>query len=115
MLIQPRPAGLELKRDFVAGDLHDSRRAAVPIAPALGEVIAPALPYPVVNLGTGGEALRGRGTRHAGRTNSRHVGYSEGSAAAQDSGSPVAHRSQLPGFHDPLIHRCSGKPAGGWY
>jgi NhaA family Na+:H+ antiporter len=52
-------AGLELKREFVAGDLRDPRRAVVPIAAALGGVIVPALLYTVINRGTGGEAVRG--------------------------------------------------------
>ncbi|MEV6489083.1 Na+/H+ antiporter NhaA [Actinoplanes sp. NPDC051633] len=43
-------AGLELKREFVAGDLRDPRRAAVPVAAAVGGVIVPALLYVVVNL-----------------------------------------------------------------
>ncbi|MGI5290710.1 Na+/H+ antiporter NhaA [Nonomuraea polychroma] len=38
-------AGLELKREFVAGDLRDLRRAAVPVAAAVGGVAAPALVY----------------------------------------------------------------------
>ncbi|WP_219468641.1 Na+/H+ antiporter NhaA [Nonomuraea rhizosphaerae] len=38
-------AGLELKREFVAGDLRDLRRAAVPVAAAFGGVIVPALVY----------------------------------------------------------------------
>jgi Na+:H+ antiporter, NhaA family len=44
-------AGLELKREFIAGDLRDRRRAAVPVAAALGGVIVPALLYVLVNLG----------------------------------------------------------------
>ncbi len=44
-------AGLELKREFVAGDLRDPRRAAVPVAAAIGGVIAPALIFTAVNLG----------------------------------------------------------------
>ena len=44
-------AGLELKREFVAGDLRDPRRAAVPVAAAVGGVLVPALLYTVVNLG----------------------------------------------------------------
>ncbi|BCY08680.1 Na+/H+ antiporter NhaA [Actinoplanes sp. L3-i22] len=44
-------AGLELKREFVAGDLRDPRRAAVPVAAAAGGVIVPALVYTLVNLG----------------------------------------------------------------
>jgi Na+:H+ antiporter, NhaA family len=42
-------AGLELKREFVAGDLRDPRRAMVPVAAAVGGVIAPALIYTAVN------------------------------------------------------------------
>jgi NhaA family Na+:H+ antiporter len=52
-------AGLELKREFVAGDLRDPRRAALPIAAAVGGMIVPALLYAAVNLGAGDGALRG--------------------------------------------------------
>ncbi len=48
-------AGLELKREFVAGDLRDPARAAVPVAAALGGVLVPALLYAVVNLGDSGD------------------------------------------------------------
>ncbi len=51
-------AGLELKREFVAGDLRDPRRAAIPIAAAVGGVVVPAGLYALVNLGDGGD-LRG--------------------------------------------------------
>ncbi|QFU88356.1 Na+/H+ antiporter NhaA [Amycolatopsis sp. YIM 10] len=51
-------AGLELKREFVAGDLRDPRRAVVPIAAACGGVAVPALIYVAINAG-GGEAARG--------------------------------------------------------
>lgn len=51
-------AGLELKREFVAGDLRDPRRAAVPVAAAVGGVIVPALIYTAFTVGDGG-ALRG--------------------------------------------------------
>ncbi|GGP12834.1 Na+/H+ antiporter NhaA [Nonomuraea glycinis] len=47
-------AGLELKREFVAGDLRDVRRAAVPIAAALGGVIVPAVLYLLVTRGVEG-------------------------------------------------------------
>jgi NhaA family Na+:H+ antiporter len=43
-------AGLELKREFVAGDLRDPRRAAVPVVAAFGGVVVPALLYLAVNL-----------------------------------------------------------------
>ncbi len=48
-------AGLELKREFIAGDLRDPRRAAVPIAAAVGGVITPALLYLAITWGTGAE------------------------------------------------------------
>ncbi|WP_327588322.1 Na+/H+ antiporter NhaA [Nonomuraea sp. NBC_00507] len=46
-------AGLELKREFVAGDLRDLRRAAVPVAAAVGGVVMPALVYLTVAGGAG--------------------------------------------------------------
>jgi NhaA family Na+:H+ antiporter len=52
-------AGLELKREFVAGDLRDPRRAALPVAAAVGGMAAPALLFVAVNHSTGGGALQG--------------------------------------------------------
>ena len=46
-------AGLELKREFVAGDLRRLRRAAVPVAAAIGGVIVPATLYLLFSAGTG--------------------------------------------------------------
>ncbi|MDA2891297.1 Na+/H+ antiporter NhaA [Mycolicibacterium sp. BiH015] len=51
--------GLELKREFVAGDLRDPARAALPIAAAVGGMVVPALIFVLVNLNTGDGALRG--------------------------------------------------------
>jgi Na+:H+ antiporter, NhaA family len=51
--------GLELKREFVAGDLRDPRRAALPILAALGGVAAPAVIYVLINLKAGDGELRG--------------------------------------------------------
>ena len=51
--------GLELKREFVAGDLRDPSRAALPILAALGGVAVPAVVYVLVNRDTGGGALNG--------------------------------------------------------
>ncbi|NQX26190.1 Na+/H+ antiporter NhaA [Microbacteriaceae bacterium VKM Ac-2854] len=51
--------GLELKEEFVAGKLHDPRTAIVPIAAAVGGVAVPAVLYTLVNLSSGGDALRG--------------------------------------------------------
>ncbi|RKQ35036.1 Na+/H+ antiporter NhaA [Kocuria tytonis] len=46
--------GLELKREFVAGDLRDLGKAAVPIAAAVGGVVVPAVLYAAVNLASPG-------------------------------------------------------------
>lgn len=51
--------GLELKREFVAGDLRDPARAALPIAAAVGGMAIPALFFVLVNLRTGDGALAG--------------------------------------------------------
>ncbi|WKN48820.1 Na+/H+ antiporter NhaA [Nocardioides sp. Arc9.136] len=48
-------AGLELKREFVAGDLRDPRRAAVPVAAAVGGMALPAVVYVGWNLLHDGE------------------------------------------------------------
>jgi Na+:H+ antiporter, NhaA family len=45
--------GVELKREFVAGDLRDPRRAALPIAAAVGGMVVPAAIYLAINLGEG--------------------------------------------------------------
>jgi NhaA family Na+:H+ antiporter len=50
--------GLELKREFVAGDLRDPSRAALPVVAAMGGMAVPALVFVAVNAG-GGSALRG--------------------------------------------------------
>ncbi len=52
-------AGLELKREFVAGDLREPRRAALPIAAAVGGMAVPALLFVLFNLGGPEGALRG--------------------------------------------------------
>ncbi|MDJ0321095.1 Na+/H+ antiporter NhaA [Pseudarthrobacter sp. PS3-L1] len=50
--------GLELKREFVAGDLRQISTSIVPVAAAIGGVIVPALIYAMVNL-VDPESLRG--------------------------------------------------------
>ncbi|MCZ9881426.1 Na+/H+ antiporter NhaA [Arthrobacter sp. B2a2-09] len=52
-------AGLELKREFVAGELRKPAKAIVPVAAAVGGVVLPALIYVVINLGSGAETLKG--------------------------------------------------------
>ncbi len=51
--------GVELKREFVAGDLRDPGRAALPIVAAIGGMLVPAAIYLAVNVSGGGEAMRG--------------------------------------------------------
>jgi len=52
-------AGLELKQEFVTGELRDPRRAAVPVTAAVGGVIAPALVYIAFTAGAGSGSLTG--------------------------------------------------------
>lgn len=52
-------AGLELKREFVAGDLRNPARAIVPVAAAVGGVIVPAIIFALINLSSGQEVLKG--------------------------------------------------------
>ena len=51
-------AGIELKRELVAGDLKDPRAAALPVVAALCGMAAPALVYILVGV-TGGGSLAG--------------------------------------------------------
>ncbi|MGY3318918.1 Na+/H+ antiporter NhaA [Arthrobacter sp. TE12232] len=50
--------GLELKREFVAGDLRQLSKSVVPVAAAVGGVAVPALIYAAVNVADA-ETLRG--------------------------------------------------------
>jgi NhaA family Na+:H+ antiporter len=50
--------GLELKREFIAGDLRQLDKSVVPVAAAAGGVLVPALIYTLVNLSSP-ETLRG--------------------------------------------------------
>lgn len=48
--------GLEIKREIMAGDLSSPKRAALPIAAALGGMVFPALVYLAFNNGTAAES-----------------------------------------------------------
>src|SRR5215217_6986032 len=50
--------GLELKREFVAGDLRQLNKSIVPVAAAFGGVLAPAVIYALINLASP-DTLRG--------------------------------------------------------
>jgi NhaA family Na+:H+ antiporter len=52
-------AGLELKREFVAGELRTFSKGVVPVAAAVGGVAVPAIIYTLINLGQGADSLRG--------------------------------------------------------
>jgi NhaA family Na+:H+ antiporter len=47
--------GLEIKREFLVGELASVRRATLPIAAALGGMIVPAILYATLNVGGAGE------------------------------------------------------------
>jgi NhaA family Na+:H+ antiporter len=51
--------GLELKREFVAGDLRDPSRAALPIAAAIGGMVVPATIFVAFTANAGDGAMRG--------------------------------------------------------
>lgn len=51
--------GLEIKRELLVGELSDVRKATLPIAGAVGGMVAPALLYVMLNIG--GDGLRGWG------------------------------------------------------
>ncbi len=44
--------GIEVKREFVHGELSDRKRASLPVAAALGGMVVPAALYAVLNAGT---------------------------------------------------------------
>lgn len=52
-------AGLELKREFVAGELRDPRKALVPVVAAIGGVILPAVIFLAIVRDEGPEVVRG--------------------------------------------------------
>ncbi len=44
--------GLEIKREFLAGELASKRKAALPIAAALGGMVVPAVIFATINMGS---------------------------------------------------------------
>jgi NhaA family Na+:H+ antiporter len=51
--------GLEVKREFIAGELASPRKAAIPIAAAIGGMVVPALVFVAMNLRAEGDEMRG--------------------------------------------------------
>ncbi|MGB3301361.1 Na+/H+ antiporter NhaA [Gordonia sp. (in: high G+C Gram-positive bacteria)] len=79
--------GIELKHEFVAGSLRDPRRAGVPIAAAVGGMIAPALIYVSIVASNDPEALRGWATPTA-----TDIAFALAVFAVVGTGLPVALR-----------------------
>jgi Na+:H+ antiporter, NhaA family len=48
--------GLEIKRELVRGELSDRKKAALPVAAALGGMVVPALIYAIFNAGSEGSS-----------------------------------------------------------
>lgn len=53
--------GMEIKREFVTGELAERKSAMLPICAAAGGMVMPAVIYVAINAGTGGESLDGWG------------------------------------------------------
>jgi NhaA family Na+:H+ antiporter len=51
--------GLEIKREFVVGELRDARTAALPVVAAIGGMLIPALTYAAIAAPSSGEAGAG--------------------------------------------------------
>src|SRR5439155_7614412 len=66
--------GLEIKRELVAGELRDRRRAALPVVAAAGGMAVPALAYLAINGG-------GRGGRGWGVPMATDIAFALGVAA----------------------------------
>ncbi len=85
-------AGLELKREFVIGDLSDRAKAVLPVAAAASGVAVPAVVYVAVTLllGGGSEALAGWAVPTA-----TDIAFALGVLAVVGSHLPLALRSFL--------------------
>ncbi|MCF8570282.1 Na+/H+ antiporter NhaA [Gordonia sp. HY002] len=79
--------GVELKQEFVAGDLRNPRSAGVPIAAAVGGMAVPALVYVAIVGSLEPEALRGWATPTA-----TDIAFALGVLAVFGRGLPVALR-----------------------
>ena len=65
--------GLEIKREFVSGELRDRRTAALPIAAAIGGMVVPALVFVAVTAGTDDTAGVGNPDGHRHRVRRRRA------------------------------------------
>ncbi|MGI5239700.1 Na+/H+ antiporter NhaA [Dactylosporangium sp. CA-139066] len=83
-------AGLELKRELVAGDLRDRRHALMPVAAAVGGMAAPAVLYVAVNARAPAGDLRGWAVPTA-----TDIAFALAVLAVAGSGLPTALRTFL--------------------
>ncbi|MEO6826192.1 MAG: Na+/H+ antiporter NhaA [Microbacteriaceae bacterium] len=82
--------GLELKREFVSGELHELRRAILPVIAAVGGVVTPAIIFVIINANAGGDALRGWAIPTA-----TDIAFALAALAAVSTHLPIALRSFL--------------------
>jgi hypothetical protein len=106
-------AGLELKREFVAGDLRDVRRAVLPVAAAVGGMVAPAGIYLAVNATVAGVllgfAVPVRGWRNTSNTGGGHCPPVSRCRCSRSS--PPGCRSPTRATRSPSRSRSASSPA----
>lgn len=83
--------GLEIKREFLVGELADRRRAALPIAAAIGGMVVPAGIYALINAG--GPGIAGWGVPMA-----TDIALAVGVMALAGKGVPASARAFLLGL-----------------
>ncbi len=112
-------AGLELKREFVAGDLREPSRAVLPVVAAVGGMAVPALVFVLVNLGGSldgwaipdGDRHRVRARRAGRHRESPPVGAADVPVDARRGRRPPGDHHHRGRLHQDPAHRVP--PAGG--
>ena len=103
-------AGIELKRELVAGDLRDPKAAALPVVAALCGMVVPALVYTLTNVAGGGSLARlGRAHGHRHRLRARRARRHRYVTARRPARLPAHARRRRRPLRDPdhrgLLHR----------
>ena len=94
-------AGLEIKRELVAGELRDPKRAALPAVAAIGGMVVPALIYTLINVG--GDGANGWGVPLA-----TDIAFAVAVLAIVGKGLPSGLKVFLLSLASPR-HRCRGR------